>query len=58
MKSRVELNRDGINYLRKGESVKILDWNHTMKKLFVKREGHGRTFWVSNKLMSLWFSES
>lgn len=58
MKSRVELNRDGINYLRKGESVNILDWNHKMKKLIVKRENYGRAFWVSNELMKLWFGES
>ena len=57
MISKVDLNRDGINYLRKGESVKILDWNHTMKKLFVKREGHGRTFWVSNDLVKQWFRQ-
>lgn len=55
MISKVDLNRDGINYLRKGESVKILDWNHAMKKIFVKREGYGRTFWVSNDLVKQWF---
>ena len=58
MKSKVELNSNGVNYLRKGESPVILDETNLRTKLLTERGDKSNVFEVSNELMKLWFSES
>lgn len=57
MKSKVELNSNGINYLHKGEVPTVIDKGALRTKLSTKRGEVTNMFEVSNELMKLWFSE-
>ncbi|MCM2138832.1 hypothetical protein [Vagococcus fluvialis] len=57
MKSKVELNSNGVNYLHKGEVPTVIDKGALRTKLTTKRGKVTNEFEVSNELMSLWFSE-
>ena len=54
MKSKVELNSNGINYLSKGETPEVLNRGALKTVLQTKRGDKVQTFEVSNELMKLW----
>lgn len=56
MKSKVELNSNGVNYLCKGEVPTVIDKGILKTKLSTQRGKVTNTFEVSNELMGQWFS--
>ncbi len=56
MKSKVELNSNGVNYLCKGEIPTVIEKGTLKTKMSTERGKGTNMFEVSNELIKLWFT--